>query len=68
MDEAARRKKRTVGVVCLALVILLLILYEPPFRLLNLIEFLIGGLLVGLAANWIFRRIDKTSLNQVKKT
>lgn len=68
MDEAARRKKRTVGVVGLILVILLLILYEPPFRLLNLIEFIIGGLLVGLAANWIFRRIDKASTNQVKKT
>lgn len=59
MDDTARRKKRIVGVVGLVLVILLLILYEPPFRLLNLIEFLIGGLLVGLVANFIFRRMDR---------
>jgi len=66
MDEAARRKKRIVGIVGLVLVILLLILYEPPFRFLNLIEFLIGGLLVGLVANFIFRRIDRQA-TQIKK-
>lgn len=61
-----RRKKRVVGVVGLVLVILLLILYEPPLRILNLIEFITGGLLVGLAANYIFRRLDRQA-SQTKK-
>lgn len=66
MAEAARRKKRIVGVVGLVLVILLLILYEPPFRFLTTIEFLTGGLLVGLVASFIFRRIDRQT-TQMKK-
>lgn len=66
MSADVRRKKRVVGVVGLVLVILLLILYEPPLRILNLIEFITGGLLVGLAANYIFRRLDRQA-SQTKK-
>jgi hypothetical protein len=59
MSEAVRRKKRVVGAVAVALVILLLILYEPPLRTLNLLEFLTAAILVGLVANFIFRRLDR---------
>lgn len=59
MDSEVRRKKRIVGAIAIALVIFFVILYEPPFRILNLIEFLIAGLVVGLIANFIFRRLDR---------
>ncbi len=59
MDADVRRKKRIVGAVAIALVILFLILYEPPIRILNLIEFLIAGLSVGLVANFVLRRLDR---------
>ena len=52
-----RRKKQSIGVVAIALVVLFIILLF--FNVLNLIDFLIADLLVGLAANYIFRRLDK---------
>ena len=56
---AVRRKKRVVGAVAVALLIVFLILELPPLRILNLVEFLIAAVLVALVANLILRRIGK---------
>ncbi|MGA2681322.1 MAG: hypothetical protein ABSF44_05915 [Candidatus Bathyarchaeia archaeon] len=52
-----QRKKRSIGVVAIVLVVLFAVLLF--FRILNLIDFLIADLVVGLAANYIFRRLDR---------
>lgn len=54
-----RRKKRIVGVVGIVLVVVFAILFF--FRVFNIIVFLIADLIVGLAANYIFRRLDRQS-------
>jgi hypothetical protein len=57
--DAVRRKKRVIGAVAVALLIVFLILELPPLRILNLVEFLIAAVLVALVANLILRRIGK---------
>ncbi|MGA3112699.1 MAG: hypothetical protein ABSE15_11860 [Candidatus Bathyarchaeia archaeon] len=52
-----RRKKQSVGVVAIAFVVLFVFLFF--FRILNIIDFLIADLIVGLVANYIFRRLDR---------
>jgi hypothetical protein len=52
-----RRKKQSIGVVAIVLVVLFAVLLF--FKILNLINFLIADLVVGLAANYIFRRLDR---------
>ena len=52
-----RRKKQSVGVVAIAFVVLFVVLFF--FRILNIIDFLIADLIVGLVANYIFRRLDR---------
>ncbi len=52
-----RRKKQTIGVVAIALVVLFVILFF--FKILNIIDFLIADLAVGLVANYVFRRLDR---------
>jgi hypothetical protein len=52
-----RRKKQTVGAIAIALVALFAILLF--FKVLNLIYFFIADLVVYLAANYIFRRLDR---------
>ncbi|HUJ85194.1 MAG TPA: hypothetical protein VLV84_06265 [Candidatus Acidoferrales bacterium] len=54
-----RRKKQTVGVVAIAFVVLFLVLFF--FGIFNIIVFVIADLIVGLAANYIFRRLDRQS-------
>lgn len=52
-----RRKKQTIGYVGIVLVVLFLVLLF--LGVLSLIEFLIAGLIVGLVANYVFRRLDR---------
>ncbi len=52
-----RKKKQIIGVVAIALVVLFVILLF--FSILTIIPFLIADLIVGLAANYIFRRLDR---------
>lgn len=52
-----RRKKQSVGVVAIAFVVLFVVLFF--YRILNIIDFLIADLIVGLVANYIFRRLDR---------
>jgi hypothetical protein len=59
--EAVRRKKRIVGGAAVALLIVFLILSLPPFRILNLLEWLIAAVLVALVANYILKRIGTQS-------
>jgi hypothetical protein len=54
-----RRKKQTVGVVAIAFVVLFLVLFF--YGIFNIIVFVIADLIVGLAANYIFRRLDRQS-------
>ncbi|HKM59666.1 MAG TPA: hypothetical protein VJY36_02215 [Candidatus Bathyarchaeia archaeon] len=54
-----RRKKQTVGVVAIAFVVLFLVLFF--YGIFDIIVFVIADLIVGLAANYIFRRIDRQS-------
>ncbi len=54
-----RRKKQTVGVVAIAFVVLFLVLFF--YGIFDIIVFVIADLVVGLAANYIFRRIDRQS-------
>jgi hypothetical protein len=56
-SDEVKRKKQTVGAVAIAFVVLFIILLF--FKLLNIIDFLILDLVVGLVANYIFRRLDK---------
>ena len=56
-SQDVRRKKRVVGAVAIALLIVFLILSLPPLRILNLVEWLIAALLVGLIANLVLKRI-----------
>jgi hypothetical protein len=53
----AKRKKQSVGAVAVAFVILFIVLLF--FKVLNIIDFLIFDLVVGLVANYIFRRLDR---------
>ncbi len=59
------RKKRTVGVVGIALVALFAVLLF--LKVFNIIDFLIADLTVGLTANYIFRKIDRQTGSQKKK-
>jgi hypothetical protein len=52
-----RRKKQSVGVVAIAFVVFFVVLFF--YRILNIIDFLIADLIVGLVANYIFRRLDR---------
>jgi uncharacterized protein (DUF486 family) len=52
-----RKKKQSIGVVGIALVVMFAVLLL--LKILNLIDFLIADLVVGLAANYIFRRLDR---------
>jgi len=56
------KRKRTVGVVGIVLVVLFAVFLF--FRIFNIIDFLIADLAVGLAANYIFRRLDRQSNHQ----
>ena len=57
VSESVKRKKRTVGAVAIGLVVLFFLLLF--FRIFGIIDFLIAALLVGLVANYIFRRLDR---------
>ncbi len=52
-----RKKKQIIGAVAVAFVVLFIILLF--LNILTLIPFLIADLIVGLTANYIFRRLDK---------
>ena len=52
-----RRKKQTVGVIAIVLVAVFAVLLAV--RVFNLIFFFIADLIVYLAANYIFRRLDR---------
>lgn len=55
----ARRKKRTVGIVAIVILIALFVLSIPPLRLFNTLVWLILAVAVAVIANLINRRIDK---------
>ena len=57
VSESVKRKKQTVGALAIALVVLFFLLLF--FRIFGIIDFLIAALLVGLVANYIFRRLDR---------
>ena len=54
---AARKKRRIVGAV--AIVLLLLFTVLAFIRVFSLIEWLIGDLVVALAANFVLRRVGR---------
>ena len=54
---AARRKRRVVGVVAVALLLLFTVL--AFIRVFSLLEWLIADAVVALVANLIFRRVGK---------
>jgi len=60
-----RGKKRIVGAVGIVLVALFAVLLF--LAIFNIIDFLIADLIVWLAANYIFRRLDRQSNSQKKK-
>ena len=57
-----RKRKRTVGFIGIALVVLFAVFLF--LRIFNIIDFLIADLAVGLVANYIFRRLDRQSNHQ----
>ena len=54
---SARRTRRTVGAVAIALLLLFTVL--AFLRIFSLLEWLIGDLAVALVANLIFRRVGR---------
>lgn len=52
-----QRKKKIIGAIAVAFGVLFLVLLF--FRVLGIIDFLILDLIVGLVANYLFRRIDR---------
>lgn len=52
-----QRKKKTIGAIAVAFGVTFLVLLF--FRVLGIIDFLILDLIVGLVANYLFRRLDR---------
>jgi ABC-type amino acid transport system permease subunit len=59
-SDSARKTKRVVGIIAIVLVAFFAILFLVVLP--DLISFLIAALATSLAANWIFRRIERQKL------
>jgi hypothetical protein len=58
--DAARKTKRTIGMIAISLLVLFTIL--ALLRIIGFLDWIILDLIVAFAANLLFRRINKKSL------